>query len=34
MKALLTKVTTRLVDSEIENMLFVSFKEAMMLAYK
>lgn len=28
MKALLTKVTTRLVDSEIENMLFVSFKEA------
>lgn len=28
MKALLTKVTTRLVDSEIENILFVSFKEA------
>lgn len=28
MKALLTKVTTRLVDSEIENILFDSFKEA------
>lgn len=28
MKALLTKVTTRLVDTEIENILFDSFKEA------
>lgn len=36
MKALLTKVTTMFVDTEIENILFDSFKEAkeLMLAYK